>query len=274
MNWLQKLCQVNASDLPFHRWFHGIDTASLYQFINEMVLKPRSETGVSQYTGHLSSLPDAVYLTPDVGMAIRYAFERTKGKHRYSSPVIVVVNNSDLSLLQIDEDFIHQVLLGEEQAEIPNKLRKQIFEMAAEIMGIWEGDAERQVSQQVAQYQQYGGNEDFTDEDMEEMGIVPDEEGLYGYDAIMDISKYIANELGPFAQGMAIAAFQAAAHLGPASISEVYRLPLTIKKQGLDGPYEVDVRDGISSYDELKKYCERIDPRQLLMSFLKQVPEE
>jgi len=278
MNWLLKLSQIPAAQLPSQKWYHGTDSVTAYSLMNEMALKPRSETGESSYSGSLSSMPERVYLTLSTGKAAKHATERTEAVG--NSPVILVINPEDLGYTHVDEDLVHMILNGNTYFDsewYPSpKLEEEIFDLAEQALGIetWDENisSKKNVLNYIEEYKMYGTADDASEDEwkeyMEEEGIIPDESGVYEYDKTMHVAKRVAQELNDKHQQEAIMNFQSMAHVGRVKASEIYLLPSYIERPMDDGSTWKDSITSLKNYEELQQFGEKINPHQLLMPFM------
>ncbi len=278
MNWLQKIGQIPATHLSPVLWYHGTDSLTAYGLLQEMVLRPRSETGETSYHGGLSSIPTSVYLTSNPGKAAKHALERSE-QYRGTHPVVLVIRPESLGYVHVDEDLIHQLLNGNSFLETdwyPSpKMIQEIFNMAVDDLRLDDmGDSGKSNQRLVLDYfrykQEYGfaGDEDIEDEYLKEQGVVPDIEGRYEYDESMHLAKNIAAALNDEHQREAIQNFQNMAHEGSVVASEIYLIPQKIDRK--DNNY---FATSLKSHDELREYGTRIDPNQLLMPFMMPSPQ-
>ena len=276
-NWLTRLIkqsQISATELPSMLWYHGTDSVTAYNLMNEMTLKPRNETGESSYEGGLSSIPTAVYLTSTPGKAAKHAIERVE-QYKGTHPVIVVIQPENLGYAHVDEDLVHQLLNGNDYFGngdwYPSpKMIEEIFAMAADDLRLdnWEsGKSDQQLVLEHLQYVRENGSDIGSEEEhneyMQDEGIVPDAGDVYEYDESMHLAKSIAASLNNEHQREAITNFQSMAHEGKVLASEIYLIPERLE----DGSFPTN----LTSYEELKQSGTRINPEQLLMSFMRQI---
>ena len=105
------------------------------------------------------------------------------------------------------------------------------------------------------------------DEYLQEEGIVPDDGGVYEYDESMHLAKEISRTLNDKHQNEAVMNFGSMAHEGKVQASEIYLIPWKIKRKSKDLEWN-DSPTSLKDYDELRQFGTRIDPQQLLMSFM------
>lgn len=270
MNWLQKIAQIPASNLTSQLWYHGTDAATAYGLMKNMYLKPREETENSSYTGSLSSIPSAVYLTASPGKAAKHAIETAESYK--SHPVILVIQPENLGYVHVDEDMVHMILNGRSDFSddwYPSpKLEQEIFRLAADIFGVDNWDDENKSNKNLVlediEQQKSGWHDTYVDDEyLQSEGVVPDSEGVYEYDATMHAAKEIAAALNDEHQKEAITNYGNMAHDGRVQASEIYLIPWQLDK---DDWY--DSSTNLQSYEELQQFGTRIDPQQLLMSFM------
>ncbi len=283
MNWFQKTCQIPATNLPTQLWDHGTDTSSAYKLMRNMFIQPRRETGESSYTGSLSSIPDAVYLTLSPGKAAKHALERAESYK--SHPVILVVPPENLGYTQVDEDFVHMLLSGNTYYEgdwYPSpKLEEEVFKLAAEYFQLndWDWNTGQSDKALVLDYLEakreglYEDN-DIEDEYLQEEGIVPDTGGIYEYDESMHAAKDIAKTLNDQHQREAIINFGSMAHAGKVQASEIYLIPEYLDRKSEGDTYTwKDSPTSLKDHEELRQFGTQIDPQQLLMQFMTTPPK-
>lgn len=275
MSWLQKISQIPAASLPFQLWYHGTDSITAYRLMENMLVKPRSDTGESSYMGSLSSIPTNVYLTLNPGKAAKHAIERAE--QQKTQPVILVIRPESLGMVHIDEDMVHMLLNGHSFFETSDwypspLLEREIFDLAADYFGISDFDTEQSIKKQVLEHlryqQEYGSGEDIDDEFLQEEGIIPDSGGLFEYDPSMHAAKDIARTLNTIHQKEAITNFQSLAHEGQVQASEIYIIPWNIERQLDDGVTWEDSPTSMRSYEDLHQFGTKINPQQLLMPFM------
>ena len=284
MNWLNKIiqAQIPGQQLEQVFWFHGTDAYSAYNAMKDMFLKPRKETGESNYTGSLSSIQNNVYLTANLPKAIKHALDKFAVSR--GNPVVLVVRPQDLGYVHVDEDFVHAMLTGKttwnDSEWYPSpRLEKEVFELADEITrasDMYGGSAKRSVLRYFRDKAEGWSDTDFTEQELaehlQEQGIVSSEESYSSvdYDECMETAKSIASTLNDKHQKEAIMGFQNLAHVGQVKAYEIYMIPKEINMDESGGDWWVDPRN-MMSYEDLKKHCQKIDPRQLIMSFMTNV---
>lgn len=269
-----KFAQIPGSELPSQVWYHGTDSRTAYRLMEDMMVRPRSETGETSYIGSLSSMSTNVYLTSDVGKAAEHAIERAKQQETH--PVILVIQPENLGFVHVDEDMIHMMLNNKvflnRDWSPSQELEDEVFRQAVESLNLdyWEDSkTDRElVLEYVTQKNENMFGEEIEDEYLREEGIVPDESGVYEYDETMHLAKEISEALNDKYQKEAIINFQNMAHQGKVPASEIYLIPLTIQRTTEEGSTWEDSPLNMRTYDELVLFGEKINPNQLLMPFM------
>ncbi len=268
-SWLIRVAQIPATNLPSQVWYHGTDASTAYSLMENMQLKPREETGNSAYVGGLSSIQSAVYLTDSPGKAAKHAIETAESYK--SHPVILVIEPANLGYVHVDEDMVHMLLNG--QSYFSNDwypsptLEQEIFRLAAESLRLDDYEENKSDKKLVLEYlyeKNQGWTDDYVeDEYLQEEGIVPDDQGNYEYDESMHLSKEIAAALNDNHQREAVMNFGSMAHEGRVQASEIYLIPWKLDR----GDWQ-DSPTSLQSYDELRQFGTKVNPQQLLMSFM------
>ncbi len=247
MNWLQKISQIPASQLPTQLWFHGTDSMTAYGLMQDMMIRPREETGSSSYFEEMESIPHAVYLTSSVGKAAKHALESSELRNAH--PVILVIQPESLGYAHVDEDLVHAMIQGmpyfhnDDWYPSPT-LEREIFDIASEELNLQDFEHGKSNKQLVLEY--------FSDMDDDRV-----------YEA-MDIAKYISASLNDKHQQESISNYGNMAHQGKVPASEIYLIPEYID-EGL-------LATSLKSYEELQQFGTRVSPDQLLMPFMYREP--
>lgn len=268
MSWLQKIA-LTGKELNQQLWYHGTDNATAYSLIHDMLLRPRTETGNTSYIGSLSSIPNRVYLTNSISNAINYALLRTEKTK--NQPVVLVIQPESLGCIHVDEDMVHQILLG--IADVSNGIRQAVFALAVDYFNLDDFDDNKSYEELVRDYilgRNDSWNDDIEENYLKDEGVVPDEQGNYEFDETMHAAKEIAQELNDQQQKKAIEAFQALAHEGQVPASEIYLIPDEINLSPPEEKPWIVSPKVISTYPQLQQYGTKIDPRQLVMPFMSQ----
>ena len=214
-------------------------------------------------------------MTDSPGKAAKHAIERAEPTK--SHPVILVIEPTNLGYVHVDEDMVHMLLNG--QSHFSNDwypsptLEQEIFRLAAESLRLDDYEENKSDKKLVLEYlyekKQGWSNDDVEDEYLQEEGIVPDDQGNYEYDESMHLSKEIAVALNDNHQREAVMNFGSMAHEGRVQASEIYLIPWKLDRQS-DGMSWQDSPTSLQNYDELRQFGTKIDPQQLLMSFMYQ----